>query len=106
MATYCLLSLPFSTLPCPHRPSPVPPCGRQAEHEAAVTGLALSPDALRVAIGTENGALGCLHIPDHSYMTLLRSHSATVNAVAVDPNRYGIVPQPTALMLGAGFSGL
>ncbi|GIL93850.1 hypothetical protein Vretimale_214 [Volvox reticuliferus] len=59
----------------------------EAEHEGAVTGLALSPDALRVAIGTENGALGCLHIPDHSYVTLLRSHSGAVNAVAVDPNR-------------------
>ncbi|GLI66011.1 hypothetical protein VaNZ11_009714 [Volvox africanus] len=59
----------------------------EAEHEGAVTGLALSPDALRVAIGTETGALGCLHIPDHSYITLLRSHSGAVNAVAVDPNR-------------------
>ncbi|KAG2491091.1 hypothetical protein HYH03_010535 [Edaphochlamys debaryana] len=59
----------------------------EAEHEGAVTGLALSPDALRVAIGTENGALGCLAIPSHAYATLLRSHCGTVSAVAVDPNR-------------------
>ncbi|GFR42731.1 hypothetical protein Agub_g3650 [Astrephomene gubernaculifera] len=59
----------------------------EAEHEGSVTGLALSPDALRIAIGTENGALGCLHIPNHAYTTLLRSHSGAVNAVAVDPSR-------------------
>ncbi|GLC33983.1 hypothetical protein PLESTB_000825300 [Pleodorina starrii] len=67
----------------------------EAEHESSVTGLALSPDALRVAIGTENGTLGCLHIPDHSYVTQLRSHSAAVNAVAMDPNREHFVTVST-----------
>ncbi len=52
-----------------------------------MTGIALSPDALRLAIGTENGTLGCLHIPNHAYTNLLRSHCGAVNAVAVDPNR-------------------
>ncbi|KAG2423007.1 hypothetical protein HXX76_015605 [Chlamydomonas incerta] len=59
----------------------------EAEHEGAVTGLAMSPDALRLAVGTENGTLGVLAIPSHAYTTLLRSHCGAVNAVAVDPNR-------------------
>ncbi|PNH08695.1 WD repeat domain-containing protein [Tetrabaena socialis] len=59
----------------------------EAEHEGSVTGLALSPDALRVVVGTENGVLGCLQIPNHSYSTLLRSHCGPVNAVAADPSR-------------------
>ncbi|KAG2447660.1 hypothetical protein HYH02_007576 [Chlamydomonas schloesseri] len=59
----------------------------EAEHEGAVTGLAISPDALRLAVGTENGTLGVLAIPSHAYTTLLRSHCGAVNAVAVDPNR-------------------
>lgn len=57
-----------------------------------MTGIALSPDALRLAIGTENGTLGCLHIPNHAYTNLLRSHCGAVNAVAVDPNRCATRP--------------
>lgn len=47
----------------------------------------MSPDGLRIAIGTENGALGVLDVPSHNYVTLLRSHTATVNMVVADPNR-------------------
>lgn len=54
-----------------------------------MTGLAMSTDALRLAVGTENGTLGVLAIPTHAYTTLLRSHCGAVNAVAVDPNRWG-----------------
>jgi hypothetical protein len=60
----------------------------QAEHEAGVTSVAVAPDGLRVAIGTESGALGVLDIPSHHYTTLLRSHVGRVNGVVADPVRY------------------
>lgn len=59
----------------------------QAEHEAPVTAIGLAPDGLTIAIGTENGVIGCLDVPTHQYRTLLRSHTDTVNAVAVDIHR-------------------
>ena len=59
----------------------------QAEHEAPVTAIGLAPDGLIIAVGTENGALGCLDVPTHHYRTLLRSHTDTINAVAVDTHR-------------------
>lgn len=52
-----------------------------------MTSVGVSPDGLRVAIGTESGALGVLDVPTHAYTTLLRSHTGTVNAVVVDPVR-------------------
>ena len=54
-----------------------------------MTGLALSGDALRVAVGTEAGSLGVLDIPSHAYATQLRSHCGAVTAVAADPCRWG-----------------
>ena len=59
----------------------------QAEHEAPVTAIGLAPDGLTIAIGTENGVIGCLDVPTHQYRTLLRSHTDTINAVAVDIHR-------------------
>ena len=59
----------------------------QAEHEAGVTAIGLAPDGLTIAIGTENGIIGCLDVPTHQYRTLLRSHTDTINAVAVDTHR-------------------
>jgi len=59
----------------------------QAEHESGVTSVGVSPDGLRVAVGTESGALGVLDIPTHRFTPLLRSHVAAVNAVAADPVR-------------------
>lgn len=35
----------------------------QAEHEAGVTSVGISPDGLRCAVGTESGAIGVLDIP-------------------------------------------
>ncbi|KAA6425283.1 MAG: hypothetical protein FRX49_04777, partial [Trebouxia sp. A1-2] len=58
-----------------------------AEHEAGVTAIGLAPDGLTIAIGTENGVIGCLDVPTHQYRTLLRSHTDTINAVAVDTHR-------------------
>lgn len=80
--------LPAACLPAaPANSAPPPRLPPQAEHESSVTGLALSPDGLRLAIGTEAGTLGVLHVPTHAYATLLRSHCGAVNAVAADPNR-------------------
>ena len=59
----------------------------QAEHEAPVTAIGLSPDGLTIAVGTENGAIGCLDVPTHQYRMLLRSHTDTINAIAVDTHR-------------------
>ncbi|DBA73164.1 TPA: hypothetical protein ACH3X2_010098 [Trebouxia sp. C0005] len=59
----------------------------EAEHEAGVTAIGLAPDGLTIAIGTENGVIGCLDVPTHQYRTLLRSHTDTINAVAVDTHR-------------------
>lgn len=59
----------------------------QAEHEAPVTAIGLAPDGLTIAVGTENGVIGCLDVPTHQYRTLLRSHTDTINAVAVDVHR-------------------
>lgn len=39
--------------------------GLQAEHEAPVTAIGLAPDGLTIAIGTENGVIGCLDVPTH-----------------------------------------
>ena len=59
----------------------------QAEHEAPVTALGVAPDGLSISIGTENGAVGCLDVVSHQYRTLLRSHTDSVHAVAIDPCR-------------------
>lgn len=64
------------------------PCHVQAEHEASVTSVGMSPDGLAVCIGTENGTVGVLDVPTHQYRTLLRSHVGPVNCVAADPNRW------------------
>jgi WD repeat-containing protein 90 len=39
---------------------------------------------LQVFVGTENGSLGSLDITSHKYTTMLRSHSDSVNAVAIE----------------------
>ena len=52
-----------------------------------MTAMGLAPDGLTIAIGTEAGVIGCLDVPTHQYRTLLRSHTDTINAVAVDSAR-------------------
>lgn len=47
------------------------------------SGIGLSPDGMRMAVGTDTGALGLLDIRAQTYVTLLRSHTAPVTAVAV-----------------------
>ncbi len=62
-------------------------CVSQAEHESSVCAVALSPDGLKAAVGTESGTLGVLDVASHHYTTLLRSHVACVNDVAASPHR-------------------
>ena len=57
----------------------------QAENEAPVTSVGLSPDGLRIALGTESGAVGVLDIATHCHATLLRSHTGPVNVIAASP---------------------
>ena len=59
----------------------------EAEHDAPVTAIGMSPDQLRVCVGTEKGAVGVLDIPSHGYQTLIRSHTDDVVCVAADPLR-------------------
>lgn len=53
----------------------------EAEHEGAVTSLAISEDATTVVCGTSNGGLGLLDLTSHSYKTLLRSHTDEILAL-------------------------
>lgn len=46
-------------------------------------GIALSPDGLRLAVGTDSGALSLLDLASRQYATLLRSHTAAAHCVAL-----------------------
>eukprot|EP00736_Rhodelphis_marinus_P007017 Rmarinus@m.27611 len=59
----------------------------EAAHEGPVRSVAISPDGLKVAIGTAEGIVGVLDVPDHEYHTLLRSHTQRVHAVACSQAR-------------------
>jgi WD40 repeat protein len=58
----------------------------EAEHEGPVQAVDVSPDGLKLAVGTSSGTLGVLDISSHAYHTLLRSHTETVYGCALDPN--------------------
>lgn len=47
----------------------------EAKHEGVVISLDISLDSLSVICGTSTGGLGKLDLVDHSYKTLLRSHT-------------------------------
>lgn len=57
----------------------------EAQHEGPVTSASISPDGLKIAIGTAHGTLGALDVSTHAYHTLLRAHSDEIKAVAVRP---------------------
>lgn len=50
--------------------------------------VAISDNGLTVAIGTLNGSIGLLDITTQGYQTILRSHTNTINAVAMDPHHH------------------
>ncbi|KNC47081.1 WD repeat-containing protein 90 [Thecamonas trahens ATCC 50062] len=57
----------------------------EAEHESAVTSVAISYDCLKILCGTAAGSLGALDILTQSFTTFLRSHTAGVHDLAVSP---------------------
>lgn len=67
-----------------------------ADRPVSPTGIAVSPDGQRVAVGTASGALCLLDIPSRRYTTLLRSHTATVHAVALLAHEPGLAQYCTA----------
>lgn len=53
----------------------------EAQHEGAVTNIAISLDGRQLCIGTDAGTLGVLNVSEHNYSTVLRSHSNGVQEV-------------------------
>jgi WD repeat-containing protein 90 len=47
----------------------------EAKHEGVVLSIDISQDALQVACGSSQGGLGVMDLAQHSYRTVLRSHS-------------------------------
>ncbi|XP_069124737.1 WD repeat-containing protein 90-like isoform X4 [Argopecten irradians] len=59
----------------------------EAEHEGPVTAIDLTSDGLQILAGTAMGTLGTLDISTRAYTTVMRSHTARIADVAVDPYR-------------------
>ncbi|KAE8896541.1 hypothetical protein PF005_g15211 [Phytophthora fragariae] len=57
----------------------------EAHHEAGVSCLDVSPDGMKVLVGSRNNAIGLLDIADQQYATLLRSHTKDITAMAPAP---------------------
>ena len=55
----------------------------EAHHEGAVTCIDISYDGLRIASGCATASIGVLNVASHAYSTVLRSHSAGINDVAL-----------------------
>ncbi|KAM9372410.1 WD repeat-containing protein 90 [Phaethornis superciliosus] len=56
----------------------------EAEHEAPVSSVCISPDSSKVLCTTAAGNLGYLDIPSQGYHTLMRSHEDSVVAFSVE----------------------
>lgn len=54
----------------------------EAQHEGAVSAVNVSPDGMKVLVGTCNGAIGVLDIAEQKYDSVLRSHTEEVVAMA------------------------
>ena len=65
-----------------------PVCCCRLQHEDAVTSGCVSPDGIKVAVGTAHGSVGVLDVSSHAYDTLMRSHAKTIVAVASRPNKH------------------
>ncbi|XP_041363253.1 WD repeat-containing protein 90-like isoform X2 [Gigantopelta aegis] len=59
----------------------------EAEHEGPVTAVNMSPDGLKILAGTSVGNLGVLDVSTRAYSTMMRSHTARIRGIAVDPYR-------------------
>lgn len=60
-----------------------------SQHEDGVTSCSVSPDGIKIAVGTLNGSVGALDVSTHCYHSLLRSHHKDILAVAVRPSIEG-----------------
>ncbi len=58
----------------------------EAQHEGPVQSVDVSPDGLKLVVGTSSGTLGVLDVSSHNYHTLLRSHTDKIHACALDPS--------------------
>eukprot|EP00981_Chlorochromonas_danica_P006287 scaffold1355_cov154-Ochromonas_danica.AAC.5 len=58
----------------------------EARHEGSVVSIAASSDGKVMAVGTPVGTLGVLNVSEHSYRTILRSHTATICQIIVRPD--------------------
>ncbi len=76
--TFTFTSLSIST----------PPPHTQIQHEDSVTSGCVSPDGIKVAVGTAHGSVGVLDVSTHAYDTLMRSHAKTIVAVASRPSKH------------------
>uniref|UniRef100_A0A8B9Q1W1 WD repeat-containing protein 90 n=1 Tax=Apteryx owenii TaxID=8824 RepID=A0A8B9Q1W1_APTOW len=56
----------------------------EAEHEAPVSSVCISPDSLKVLCTTTTGNLGYLDIQSRDYSTLMRSHTDSILAFSVE----------------------
>ncbi|XP_064376546.1 WD repeat-containing protein 90 isoform X2 [Dromaius novaehollandiae] len=56
----------------------------EAEHEAPVSSVCVSPDSLKVLCTTTTGNLGYLDIQSRDYNTLMRSHTDSILAFSVE----------------------
>ena len=54
----------------------------QAQHDAGVASLAVSPSDLRIAVSTASGTLGVLDVTTHANITAVRPHRTGVAALA------------------------
>eukprot|EP00817_Percolomonadidae_sp_ATCC50343_P003591 CAMPEP_0117420370 /NCGR_PEP_ID=MMETSP0758-20121206/1713_1 /TAXON_ID=63605 /ORGANISM="Percolomonas cosmopolitus, Strain AE-1 (ATCC 50343)" /LENGTH=715 /DNA_ID=CAMNT_0005201929 /DNA_START=804 /DNA_END=2948 /DNA_ORIENTATION=- len=58
----------------------------EAEHESPVTNVDISKDGLQLCVGTESGSIGLLNLTTQNYQTMIRSHTAPILNVALDPH--------------------
>lgn len=59
----------------------------EAEHESPVRSVSLSNDGLKIAVGSQNGALGTLDLTNQNYTTIIRSHTDRILMLALDARR-------------------
>lgn len=53
----------------------------EAKHDGAVISLDVSPDGLKVSVGTANGYLGVLDLANQNCMTVIRAHFGEIHAL-------------------------
>ncbi|KAK6171134.1 hypothetical protein SNE40_019389 [Patella caerulea] len=59
----------------------------EAEHEGPVTAVNLSSDGMKILAGTITGNLGILDVSTRGYTTIMRSHTASIHSISIDPYR-------------------